>query len=555
MPNHHPFLRRWLAAMIVLAGAFSGVVRGEEPAGRFEVHELSLWIVDGGAELANPRSIHPSALPATVNSVRPAPSSLAARRAAPISLITFHGQPTPNLDVDLRTSAGSFLAHWPLGEGMPNHLRWVGTPALNLVDKIDDQSELVFVEQDDWIAKLRGGDALYVKRGARAERFLAYDVELKFAAPLVLDGGPDKYKVVNISDRPLYDVLIARATPEGCRVAWIDVLPPTKLAPPVAPPRQDAPKPNVPGKPPLNLFSDAKSPPAAEAKPPNTKLFGGLPKTAQAKPADAKDVPANAGEKAKAANAEAQTRVEKLRELAIAKARAAAAQARATSGITQAPVAVPAGQPDAAPKPPVLFGGLPAATTDRAVEVTLSEPLASLSPESAAKTTQSLAERLVKAGLSAHEAESFVDHYRALVFEGQALVVACRLDAAVMDEKIPLSVFPAPSKIVRVGMVLLRNADPQLGQEVDKLIAQLGEKKFSVREAAHQQIMEMGPLAFASLNKALNHADPEIAIRCERILLSQGQQLGAQVPAEGNRLILQNGRAIQVAPPVPVRAK
>jgi hypothetical protein len=526
--------------MIVLAGAFSGVVRGEEPAGRFEVHDLSLWIVDGGAELANPRSIHPSGLPATVNSVRPAPSSLAARRAAPISLITFHGQPTPNLDVDLRTSAGSFLAHWPLGDGVPNHLRWVGTPALNLVDKIDDQSELVFVEQDDWIAKARGGDALYVKRGARAERFLAYDVELTFAAPIVLDGGPDKYKVVNTSDRPLYDVLIARATPEGCRVAWIDVLPPTKVAAPAAPPKPDQKKPAAGAKPALNLFTDTTNELKAEA---DAELRTAVKKRRAASNAQAE--------------AEVRAAVEKARAAATAQTQAAAAQAKVLGAAAAAPAAAPVVQTPGttAPKPPVLFGGLPTATTDKAIEVTLGEPLALDSPESAAKTTRALAERLAKAGLSAHEAESFVDHYHALVFEGQALVVACRLDPAVMDEKIPLSVFPAPAKIVRVGMVLLRNADPQLGPEVDKLIAQLGDRKFSVREAAHRQIAEMGPLAFASLNKALNHADPEIAIRCERILLSQGQQLDAQSPQQqGNLRIFMNGRAIQVAPAAPARA-
>jgi hypothetical protein len=133
-------------------------------------------------------------------------------------------------------------------------------------------------------------------------------------------------------------------------------------------------------------------------------------------------------------------------------------------------------------------------------------------------------------------------------------VVACRLDSAVVDEKVPLSVFPAPSKTVRATLVVLRNADPQLGQEVDKLIAQLGDPKFSVREAAQERIAEMGPLAITSLLKALNDDDPEIAIRCERILLSQGHQLNVQPAAQGNRLLLQNGRVI-VAPAAPAAGR
>jgi hypothetical protein len=349
-----------------------------------------------------------------------------------------------------------------------------------------------------------------------------------------LDGGPDKYKVVNISDRPLYDVLIARSTAEGRRLAWIDVLPPTKLVPPGAAPNPNQPKPEGGGKPALDLFSDTNKNAQAAA---DAELRAAVKKLKAAGNAQAAAEVRAAMAKAEAAD------------LARAQAAQAQAQAIGARGEPPVPVAVVPSPEAATARPPVLFGRLPAATIANAVEVTLSEPLAVLSPESAAKTTQALAERLAKAGLSAHEAESFVDHYRALVFEGQALVVACRLDAAVMDEKIPLSVFPAPAKIVRVGVVLLRNADPQLGQEVDKLIAQLGDPKFSLREAAHERIVEMGPLAFVSLNKAVNHSDPEIAIRCERILLSQGQQLGAQSPPQqGNRVIFQNGVAVPVAP-------
>ena len=147
----------------------------------------------------------------------------------PVSLIRFFGPPASNLDVDLRIKSGNFLSHWPSGEGLPNRIRWSGSPTVDLVDNVDG-SELAFVDADHWIRKAREIAALYVRRGARAERFLAYDAELTIPAPVKLVGGPDKYTVENVSDATVYDVMISRPTPNGRRVAWIDSLPP-KAAP------------------------------------------------------------------------------------------------------------------------------------------------------------------------------------------------------------------------------------------------------------------------------------------------------------------------------------
>ena len=153
----------------------------------------------------------------------------------------------------------------------------------------------------------------------------------------------------------------------------------------------------------------------------------------------------------------------------------------------------------------------------------LSDPLPAEAPETAAKTTQVLTERLTRAGLHTHEVDLFVESYRSLLFEGEAVVVACRLDPGTIDEKIPLSVFPEPTKTIRVALVIMRNADPQLGNEVERLVAQLGDAKYALREAAQQRLAELGPLAFGTLNKALSNADLEIVIRAERILLDQNQ--------------------------------
>jgi hypothetical protein len=340
-------------------------------------------------------------------------------------------------------------------------------------------------------------------------------------------------------------------------VAWIDELPPNKPPTPPAPaaaPKPDAPKPQSPAKPPLNLFSDPKSPPAAaEAKPPaaikgkgaNSKLFGGLPQAVEAKAAqaNAQARAAKAAEMAKAAVEMAKAK--RLAQIAAAKARAANAQEPPAT--PAAPAEAAPAPPPAAAAPPGLFGGLAKDRPGQGVEVTLSDPLAVDAVQ--AMTTQALSERLAKAGLSPHEIETFTSHYGSLLFEGEALVVACRLNPTVIDEKIPLSIFPMPAKTVRVALVIVRNADPQLGGEVERLVAQLGDEKFAAREAAQKRLTQLGPLAFPALQKAVNQSDQEIAIRCERILLNQDQTPGSAPAAQGNRAVLRNG--VLVAP-VPV---
>ncbi len=511
-----------VAAMFVL-GLTNQTASAEDAKANFEVHDISLWILEPGATQANMRTAYPSALSGLVDSARntplakpqnenagvndiafvgvanagvtaaaPAPA-IRRGKIAPINLLTFHGQPATNLDVDLRTKAGSFLAHWPAGESLPNRLRWSGSPQFDLVEKSNDEAEFAFVDEDGWIHKARQASGLYVKRGARAERFLAYDVELNMSAPIRLEGGPEKFTVINTSNTTLYDVLISRGTPQGRRVAWIDVLPKSESASSAAPPISAA----KASKDKADLFDDAKQPtaPAPAEKPAakpaaagTTKLFGGLP-TAPKAAAPAEPTPA-----------------------------------------PPAP-ATPPGEPVAAPADDKQKPETKAATPLKGVEVTLSEPLAAGSEQAISQTTKALAERLAKTGLTADEAQGFVERFGGLLFEGDAVVVACRVDAGLIDEKLPLSVFPEPTKIVRVPIVVLRNADPQLPNEVDHLIVQLGDRKFAVREAAQQRLLELGPLAFPALQKSLNNSDLEIVIRAEWLLLNQNQTPNAPAKA------------------------
>jgi hypothetical protein len=279
----------------------------------------------------------------------------------------------------------------------------------------------------------------------------------------------------------------------------------------------------VPAKPAPAQDEKSKDEKAAKPATPAAGLFGVPGKAASAAPASPKEVPGAA-----------------LAVQLAAKGFLPKAKAEAAIGNAPAKTATPATTP-----PPMPAG----------VEVTLSAPLPAGSPEATAITTASLSERLARTGLAPNEVELFVANYAALLFEGEAVVVACRLDPGTIDDKIPLSIFPEPTKVLRVPMVMMRNADPQLGGEVEKLIVQLGDPKFGVREAAQKRLLELGPLAFPALNKVLNHADLEVAVRAERILLNQNQAaLGRQGVATPAVAPAGGGAVVPGAPPAPAPA-
>jgi hypothetical protein len=518
----------------------------DERKGAYEVHDLSLWVVEPTMPMANSRANFPSAFPPVASSSRlanhwmPQPGD-GTHRIAPFGMITFYGQPTANLDVDLRTIAGSFLAHWPAGESLPNRLRWTGTPSLDLVEKVEDESDFAFVDEDHWFRKARRGEALFVRRGARAERFLAYDAELGLQLPLEVLGGPDKYTLVYTagytSGAPLHDVLITRSTPQGCRVAWIDTLSRTDMT--------------KSSKAAVDLFDTGAKPKSADddakkreptrdnptTKPagPASGLFGDhgpakpAPNPLKAAP------PEQRAPKAPTLSPEALTAQKALLE----KARQAGILPKVAEASKETPATTGEAKAAVAPNPPAGF------------EVTLSDPLPAGSPEATALTTKALSDRLQRAGLSAHEAELFVAHYEHALFGGEAIIVLCRLDPSAIEEKLRLSIFPEPAKTVRVAMVLMRNVDPQFGNEIERLVAELGHVKYSVREAAQNRLTDLGSLAFAPLYNAIKNPDLEVVMRAERILLNQNQSLTAPPqavqPARGVLINKADGQLINRA--------
>ncbi|MFN0198342.1 MAG: hypothetical protein ACKVT0_16465 [Planctomycetaceae bacterium] len=93
-----------------------------------------------------------------------------------------------------------------------------------------------------------------------------------------------------------------------------------------------------------------------------------------------------------------------------------------------------------------------------------------------------------------------------------------RMDPEALEAMLPLEVLPGPEKLVRVGIVIVIHADPEIAADVDQLILQLGDPKWAQREMATKALRRIGVQARDKLKKAKSHDDAEIVFRSEQLL-------------------------------------
>jgi HEAT repeat protein len=66
--------------------------------------------------------------------------------------------------------------------------------------------------------------------------------------------------------------------------------------------------------------------------------------------------------------------------------------------------------------------------------------------------------------------------------------------------------------------VIIKNADPAVGTEIDDLIVQLGDPAWSKREEASQSLLKMGAAAVPKLQEATKNKDLEVVWRAEKLV-------------------------------------
>lgn len=412
------------------------------PAPKYEVHEWSLWALDPSSGRLNAKEAYPSALPAFVDSLRPEEKA-GAPAVAPVTVMTFYGQPVHELELEIQLKAATALAHWPKAEIKNRRLKWSG---LSLAPTCTDEARLAYTGEGHWFQQLRSlPNTLFISLGVRNERMLAYDTEVTLAVPLKVEGGPDRFKVANQSAQQLHDVVLSVPAPDGRRIAWIDALLPGKPNPKAAPAK-----------------------PAAPPRPPRAATSG-MVTVVRALPGGVV-----------------------VREM------------------LEAPTAVASSTPAKAAAPATAAGP--------PVEAVLSAPLKGSAPDYEQKTAAELRTRLERAGLNPAESKLLAAQAAKALFATDEFMIAARLDPVLIEELLPQEFFPEPTKKVRVALVLIRGIDPRLDRDIAQLITQLGDPKFSRREAAEERLKKIGSTAFPALKEALKHSDVEIVYRAERLL-------------------------------------
>ena len=179
----------------------------------------------------------------------------------------------------------------------------------------------------------------------------------------------------------------------------------------------------------------------------------------------------------------------------------------------------PAGQPAAANQ---------AAVKETLTDILLSTSLKTDSEEFQEKTSGELRRRLTAAGMNEAEVNLLHSLYAKHLFEADGIQLVFRFSKEALDEITPLSVEPETAKVKRLALVIARKVDPRMREDVQKLITDLGDANYGLREKAEKRLKELGRLAIPKLKEALKNKDLEVVMRAERLLLGHKEPLGAE---------------------------
>jgi hypothetical protein len=548
--------------VLILGLSFTPALQAAEdrPPIPVEVYEWSVWVGSPAQNSLNEARIYRNAMPGPVGTVRPKVEGPELNRqfpVAPISVVQAFGEPTKDVDFDLRVKKGNVLAHWPQGTERSGGLRWYKS---NLLDALPAGSAPGFIPDDHWFQRLRKSDrALHLKHETRVERFLAYDAEVAIPIPVKIRGGPDEYTLQNLTNYKLLDVAVIAPVEGGrYRFGWLDELPsgvPKDVLDEEAKEKQKKEKEKEKDKPEVKAKAVEGALEAAEAELKPKDKTKAEPKPLPAE-ADAnirarvdqalnRQVTVNADKvprKDVLALVASQARIRyEIDDPTLAKdkidlgqtmtlkgriaARDALAEVIGTIGLSYRIC-------DDASLFITTAARLAAETNKKAViegppiKLTLSQPLGPSDSSFREVTRDTYARRLGAKGMRAEVIQTYLDQYASTLFQPKGLIVVAHLSREAIDEIVLLDVFPTPKKFVRVAAVIAHGVDPRLQDRARLLVKQLGDQGHKVREEAETQLFDLGPVAIPVLEDALREKDIEIVFRAERILL----RLNRQVP-------------------------
>jgi hypothetical protein len=542
-----------MLALVLVSAARGADERNQAP---IEVYEWSVWVGSPGGSTLNTSRVYRNAMPAAVGTSRPKfeEAELARKFAvAPISVVQVFGDPSQDVDVDLRIKKGTILAHWPQGKERSGGIQWFKS---NLVAAPPAGIAPGNVAENHWFQTLRKNEpALYLKHETRVERFLAYDTELTIPIPVKIRGGPDEYTLQNLTGQRLLDVAVIAPAEGGYRIGWLDALP-TAVPPekPVDEPekareaekkQKEKEKPEAKAKAAAEVFAAAEADSKKDKdkdkdKPKPVPAEGDAdirarvdqmlnrPVTVNVEGAPRKDVLSLVAGQARfryeldyPTLAKADVDLAKPMSLKAGQiaARDALAEILGAVGLSYRVtedgtlfITTAARLAEESGKKGAVIEGPP-------VKLTLAKAVSPKDSSYRELTRDAYARRLAGQGMRKEAVQMLLDQNAKSLFEPDSLIVIAHLSRDAIDEIVLLDVFPAPKKFVRTAVVVAHGVDPRLQDRARTLVKQLGDVAPKARETAETQLFEMGPVAVPALEDALREKDIEVVFRAERILL------------------------------------
>ncbi len=431
--------------------------RAADQSGEFTVRDVNLYVLSNYGNALNSGTLLRSTLPGFVASRRPVADRKSQNVPSPFGMLTFEGEPHGDLDVLLEFKAGKIFGAWPPCPQKSKRMLWQKAKLTR------ESGEIRPLPENHWMTPLRDSSRLWFHADRRSEHFVLYDVELPLSSPMkvtLIDGG---HGVANVGRFPLRDVTIYKPARDQWLIGQIASL--------EAAPKQEEKKPDAKdGKAdPEAIFDDGKKP--------------GAEKPVAAQPA------------------------------------------------SEAPVAVPTLATEAvAPGGVVIAGGAP--TPAAAPGANAAKPDAPAKPEDSLKVVpvksgpaegrESILagwkKRLLELGLGDLEADHLCRQLGQQALRTDMATVVFRLDDEQLEDLFPLEITPNPRRQVRVALVVLLDADPEVATSIDALIKKLGDPSYAEREAAMAALKKLGPAAKQKLQEATSNADVEIAYRAEQLI-------------------------------------
>ena len=148
---------------------------------------------------------------------------------------------------------------------------------------------------------------------------------------------------------------------------------------------------------------------------------------------------------------------------------------------------------------------------------------------------------LAAQGLAAPEIAHVQSILKAQAFDKDSARIVFRLDPSVIETLAPLEITPQPDKIVRVWLMILDGADPEIKTRINAMIVELGDTSYEKRMSAKAQLLKLGPTAVPILNAEKGNKDAEVAFRVDEILEEiQNPSDQASGVAEAGEVILED---------------